>query len=91
MGSAPERSRKRVIMLTLVVFAALASVVVPALAWVLGLVFRVFGWTMRMVFGVLLLPVWIVLGLVGGLGFAASALIPIAIVWFIVSVVLDEA
>ena len=62
-------------MLTLAVLAIMAFVVLPALAWVIGMVFRVFGWTMRMVFGVLLMPLWIVLALVGGLAFAAQAIV----------------
>lgn len=78
-------------MLTLAVLATLAFMVVPALAWVMGLVFRVFGWTMRMVFGVLLLPVWIILGLVGGLTCAAGFLVPLLIIGFIVSLIIDEA
>ena len=77
-------------MLTLAVLAIMAFVVLPALAWVIGMVFRVFGWTMRMVFGVLLMPLWIVLALVGGLAFAAQAIIPIALVVFLVSMLVPE-
>jgi hypothetical protein len=78
-------------MLTLAVLAIMAFVVLPALAWVIGMVFRVFGWTMRMVFGVLLMPLWIVLALVGGLAFAAQAIVPIALVVFLVSMLVPES
>ena len=78
-------------MLTLAVLAIMAFVVLPALAWVIGMVFRVFGWTMRMVFGVLLMPLWIVLALVGGLAFAAQAIVPIALVVFLVSRLVPES
>ena len=78
-------------MLTLAVLAIMAFVVLPALAWVIGMVFRVFGWTMRMVFGVLLMPLGIVLALVGGLAFAAQAIVPIALVVFLVSMLVPES
>ncbi|MBQ9317715.1 MAG: hypothetical protein IJ203_12950 [Atopobiaceae bacterium] len=78
-------------MLTLAVLAIMTFVVLPALAWVIGMVFRVFGWTMRMVFGVLLMPLWIVLALVGGLAFAAQAIVPIALVVFLVSMLVPES
>ena len=78
-------------MFTLAVLAIMAFVVLPALAWVIGMVFRVFGWTMRMVFGVLLMPLWIVLALVGGLAFAAQAIVPIALVVFLVSMLVPES
>ena len=78
-------------MLTLAVLAIMAFVVLPALAWVIGMVFRVFGWTMRLVFGVLLMPLWIVLALVGGLAFAAQAIVPIALVVFLVSMFVPES
>lgn len=78
-------------MLTLAVLAVMAFVVLPALAWVIGMVFRVFGWTMRMVFGVLLMPLWIVLAVVGGLAFAAQAIVPIALVVFLISLLVPES
>lgn len=77
-------------MITLAVFAVFACVVLPALAWALRLVFKIFGWTMRMVFGVLLMPVWIVLALIGGAAFAVQALIPIALVLFVISLLVPE-
>lgn len=77
-------------MFTLVALIVFACVVLPALAWAVGLVFRIFGWTMRMVFGVLLLPLWIVFALVGGLAVAAQLLIPIALVLFVLSVITSE-
>lgn len=78
-------------MFTLTALIVFACVVLPALAWVMGLVFKIFGWTMRMVFGVLLLPVWIVLALFGGLALAAQVLIPLALVAFVLSLFFDEA
>lgn len=77
-------------MFTLAAFVVFACVVMPALAWALGLVFRIFGWTMRMVFGVLLMPLWIVLAVIGGLAFALQALIPIALVVFVLSLLVPE-
>ena len=77
-------------MLTLAVLAFVAFAIIPAVAWVMGLAFRLFGWTMRMVFGVLLLPLWIVMAVIGGLAFAARAIIPIAVVMFIISLLVPE-
>ncbi|MBP3893488.1 MAG: hypothetical protein J6D34_05525 [Atopobiaceae bacterium] len=78
-------------MFTLAVFAFFACVVLPACAWMLRLVFRVFGWTMRLVFGVLLMPLWIVLAVMGGLAFAVQAIIPIALIAFVVSLFVPES
>ena len=77
-------------MFTLAVFAFFACVVLPACAWMLRLVFHMVGWTMRLVFGVLLMPLWIVLAVMGGLVFAAQAIIPIAIVAFVISMFVPE-
>lgn len=77
-------------MLTLAVLAFAAFAIIPAVMWVMGLVFRMIGWTMRMVFGVLLLPLWIVMADIGGLAFAARAIIPIAVVMFIISLLVPE-
>ena len=77
-------------MFTLAVFAFFACVVLPACAWMLRLVFHMVGWTMRLVFGVLLMPLWIVMALIGGLAFAAHALIPIALVVFMISLLVPE-
>ena len=77
-------------MFTLAAFAIMAFVVIPAFVWVLELVCRLVGWTMRMVFGVLLLPVWIMLAVVGGLAFALKALLPIAVVLFVLSLLVPE-
>ena len=78
-------------MLTLAVFAFAAFAIIPAVMWVMGLVFRMIGWTMRMVFGVLLMPLWIVLAVVGGLAFAAQAIVPIALVVFLISLLVPES
>ena len=77
-------------MLTLAVLAFAAFAIIPAAMWVMGLAFRVIGWTMRMVFGVLLMPLWIVMAVIGGLAFAARAIIPIAVVMFIISLLVPE-
>lgn len=77
-------------MLTLASLAVLVFVVIPAAAWVLGLMFRVLGWTMRMIFGVLLLPLWIVLFVLGGLALAAQIVIPIALIVFVISLFVPE-
>lgn len=77
-------------MLTLTVLVVLAFVVAPALAWVFGLVMRLLGWTLRMTFSVLLLPVWIILALVGCLAGAASLIVPIALVVCLVSFITQE-
>ena len=77
-------------MFTLAMLVVFACVVMPALAWALSLVFRIFGWTMRMVFGVLLMPLWIVLAVMGGLAFAVQAIVPIALVIFVVSLLVPE-
>ncbi len=78
-------------MFTLAALIVFACVVLPALAWAVRLVFRIFGWTMRMVFGVLLAPLWIVLALAGGLVFALQAVIPIALVVFFISLLTPES
>ena len=78
-------------MLTLAVLAFAAFAIIPAVMWVMGLVFRMIGWTMRMVFGVLLMPLWIVLAVVGGLAFAAQAIVPIALVVFLISLLVPES
>lgn len=64
--------------------------IMPVAAWVLGLVFRVLGWTMRVMFsvlGIFLLPVWLLLMGLGGLALAARFLIPMALVWLLASTV----
>ena len=77
-------------MFTLTALFVFACVVLPALAWALKLVFRIFGWTMRLVFGVLLAPLWITLALVGGLAFAAQIVIPLALVVFVIGMLVPE-
>lgn len=77
-------------MFTLAALALFAFVVVPAAAWAFGFVFKVLGWTMRMVFGVLLLPVWIVGLCIGGLALSLQFLIPVALVFFIISLIAEN-
>lgn len=77
-------------MLTLTVLAVFVFMVIPAVAWVIGLTFRIIGWTMRMVFGVLLLPLWIVLFVLGGLALAAQIVIPLALMVFVISLFVPE-
>lgn len=78
-------------MLTLASLAVLVFVVIPAAAWVLGLMFRVLGWTMRMIFTVLLLPLAIVFFVMGGIALAAEILVPLALVVFVLSLFTSEA
>lgn len=73
------------------VFFGLA--VIPAIAWVLGLVLRVFGWTLKAMLsllGILLLPVWLVVMLVGGIAVAARLLVPVALLWLLFSALVPE-
>lgn len=77
-------------MFTLAALALLAFVVVPAAAWAFGLVFKVLGWTMRVVFGVLLLPLWIVGLCIGGLALSLQFIIPIALVLFVISLITEN-
>ena len=51
-------------MLTAIV---LAFFVLPVVAGVMKLAMRLLGWTLQLVVGIVLLPVWIVVALVGGL------------------------
>ncbi len=78
---------------TFLVSALACMVVMPVVALVLGLMFRVLGWTLRIVFsvlGVLLLPVWLILMVVGGVAAAAHLLIPAALVLFVGSMLVGE-
>ena len=77
-------------MFTLAALALLAFVVVPAAAWAFGIVFKVLGWTMRMAFGVLLLPLWIVGLCIGGLALSLQFIIPIALVLFVISLITEN-
>lgn len=74
----------------LVTLAVLFCVIIPAAAWVFNLTFRIMGWTLRMIFGVLLFPLWIVLALAGGIALAAQVLIPIAVVFFVGSLIFSD-
>lgn len=74
------------------VFFGLA--VIPALAWVMGLVLRVFGWTLRAMLsllGILLLPLWLVVMAVGGIALAIRLLAPVALLVLAFSVLAPEA
>jgi hypothetical protein len=77
-------------MLTLSVLAVFALVVVPALAWALRVTLKVFGWTLRMALGVLFLPLWIAIALIGGVAVAFQALLPIALLLFVASLFVSE-
>lgn len=77
-------------MFTLAALALFAFVVLPAAAWAFGLVFKVLGWTMRMVFGVLLLPVWIVGLCIGGLALSLQFIIPVLLVLFFISLITED-
>ena len=77
-------------MFTLATLIVFACVVVPAAAWALKLAFRIAGWTLRMVLGVLLLPVWIILAVVGGLAAATQVLLPFLIIAFVIGLIAPE-
>jgi hypothetical protein len=74
-------------MLTAIV---LAFFVLPAVAGVMKLAMRLLGWTLQLVVGIVLLPVWIVVALVGGLAAASQLLLPLFLVFLAISVFLPE-
>lgn len=78
-------------MATLAVLALFGFVVLPAIGWAIRLTCQIVGWTLRMALGIFLAPLWIVILLVGGLAVAAHALIPLAIVWFVLSMIFAES
>lgn len=74
-------------MLTAIV---LAFFVLPVVAGVMKLAMRLLGWTLQLVVGIVLLPVWIVVALVGGLAAASQLLLPLFLVFLVISVFLPE-
>ncbi|MBQ1840271.1 MAG: hypothetical protein II128_02925 [Atopobiaceae bacterium] len=74
-------------MLTAIV---LAFFVLPVVAGVMKLAMRLLGWTLQLVVGIVLLPVWIVVALVGGLAAASQLLLPLFLVFLAISVFLPE-
>jgi hypothetical protein len=54
------------------------------------LAMRLLGWTLQLVVGIVLLPVWIVVALVGGLAAASQLLLPLFLVFLAISVFLPE-
>ena len=78
-------------MFSAIVLIAAGYVALSAAAWVMSLVFRVLGWSFRMLFSVLLLPFWIVIAIVGGLATAFQALLPIVVIAFLIGIFLPES
>ena len=74
-------------MLTAIV---LAFFVLPVVAGAMKLAMRLLGWTLQLVVGIVLLPVWIVVALVGGLAAASQLLLPLFLVFLAISVFLPE-
>lgn len=68
----------------------LAFFVLPVVAGVMKLAMRLLGWTLQLVVGIVLLPVWIVVALVGGLAAASQLLLPLFLVFLAISVFLPE-
>lgn len=68
----------------------LAFFVFPALAWSMRLACRLLGWTLRAVACVVLLPLWIVAFLLGGIAIGLKVIAPIAIVLAILSMLVPE-
>ena len=77
-------------MATLTVLALFGFVAIPAIGWAIRLTCRIVGWTLRMALGIFLAPLWIVILLAGGLAVAARALLPLVIVWYLVSMIFAE-
>ena len=74
-------------MLTAIV---LAFFVLPVVAGAMKLAMRLLGWTLQLAVGIFLLPLWIVIALVGGLAAAAQLLLPLFLVFLLISVFLPE-
>ena len=74
-------------MLTAIV---LAFFVLPVVAGVMKLAMRLLGWTLRLVVGIFLLPLWIVVAVIGGLAAASQLLLPLFLVFLAISVFLPE-
>lgn len=77
----------------IVTYMLVGMVALSVVGWVLGLVFRIFGWSMRLVFGslrLLLWPLWLVAALFGGFALAVPALVPLALIWVVLSVLVPE-
>ena len=68
----------------------LAFFVLPVVAGMMKLAMRLLGWTLQLVVGIVLLPVWIVVALVGGLAAASQLLLPLFLVFLAISVFLPE-
>ena len=81
-------------MLSLVVLAFFGIAALQVACWVLGLVFRIFGWTLRTglrILSLLLFPIWIVPALfLGGIALAFRIALPVAIVMFVLSLFVPE-
>ncbi len=77
----------------IVTYILVGMVALPLVGWVFGLVFRIFGWSMRLIFSslrLLLLPLWLVVAALGGLALAAHALVPLFLIWVVLSILVPE-
>ena len=74
-------------MLTAIV---LAFFVLPVVAGVMRLAMRLLGWTLRLTVGIILLPLWIMVAVVGGLAAATQLLLPLVLVGLVISIFLPE-
>jgi hypothetical protein len=57
----------------------------------LKLAMRLLGWTLRMAVRIALLPLWVVLAVLRGAAFAFGALIPFALIAFLVGLLFSES
>ncbi len=73
------------IVLFVCAYASLSVVV-----WLMGLAFRVVGWTLRTVLSVALLPVWLLVALISGLGVALKLCFPLALVLIFIGLFAPE-
>ena len=64
--------------------------VLPVVAGAMKFALRLVGWTLSVVLGVVLLPVWIMVAVVCGLAFAMRWLLPIMLVIFVASLFSPE-
>jgi hypothetical protein len=62
----------------------------PIVIGSLRLAARLLGWTLRMVMGIVLFPVWLVLIVFGGIFVAFQALLPFALIALLISMFVPE-
>lgn len=77
-------------MFSLIVLFVCAYAALSVVVWLMGLVFKIVGWSLRMVLSIALLPVWILVAVIGGLGAALHLLFPVAIVLILIGMFVPE-